>query len=107
MKKSVRILLIVLVVLLVLAGIGAFLLVRLDGQAKEKHDGLASRIASREAWISDTRVRLTENGAEIGSYTLDDLGLAQGAYAALTGKLSQQDLLPEADVEALGIADRL
>ena len=107
MKKSVRILLIVLAVLLALGGIGAFAVLRLDGQAKQKHAELANQLASCEAWISDTRVRLTENGAEIGSYTLDDLGLAQGAYAALTGKLSQQDLLPEADFEALGLADRL
>ena len=107
MKKSVRILLIVLAVALVLGGAGAFVLLRLDHQAKQAHAQLASALEARESWLCDTRVRLTENGAEIGSYSLEDLGLAQSVRAALTGGLSQTDLLPENEFEALGIGDRL
>ena len=107
MKKSVRILLIVLAVVLVLGGAGAFVLLRLDHQAKQAHEQLASALEARESWLQDTRVRLTENGVEIGSYSLEDLGLAQNVRAALTSGLSQTDLLPENEFEALGIDDRL
>ena len=107
MKKSVKVLLIVLAVLVGLAGVGTFVLLRLDTQAKEKHTQLAAAIEAREAWLSDTRVQLTENEEEIGTYSLAELGLAQSAQAALTGGLSQLDLLPEADFEALGLFERL
>ena len=107
MKKSVKVLLIVLAVLVGLAGVGTFVLLRLDTQAKEKHTQLAAAIEARETWLSDTRVQLTENAEEIGTYSLAELGLAQSAQAALTGGLSQLDLLPEADFEALGLFERL
>ena len=107
MKKPIKILLVVLAVLVVLAGAGAFVLLRLDAQAKENHTALADAIAARETWISNTRVQLTENGKEIGSYTLDELGLAQPARDALTSGLSQQDLLSEPEFEALGLSERL
>ena len=107
MRRSGRVLLIVLAVLVGLAGVGTFVLLRLDTQAKEKHTQLAAAIEARETWLSDTRVQLTENGEEIGTYSLAELGLAQSAQAALTGGLSQLDLLPEADFEALGLFERL
>ena len=107
MKKSVKVLLLVLAVLLALTGAGAFMLVRLDTQAKTRHAALASALAARETWLSDTRVQLTENGAELGSYTLDELGLAQEAKAELTAGLSRLDLLPEAEFEALGVTERI
>ena len=107
MKKPVKILLVVLAVLIVLAGAGAFVLMRLDAQAKEHHTAIADAITAREAWLRDTRVQLTENGKEIGSYSLDELGLAQPARDALTNGLSQQDLLSEPEFEALGLFERL
>ena len=47
MKKPVKILLVVLAVLIVLAGAGAFVLMRLDAQAKEHHTALAYAITAR------------------------------------------------------------
>ena len=107
MKKSVKVLLIVLAALVGLAGAGTFVLLRLDAQAKEKHAQLAAAIEAREVWLSDTRVQLTENAEEIGVYSLEELGLAQDVQAALTEGLSQLELLPEADFEALGLFERL
>ena len=107
MKKSVKILLLVLAVLLALTGVGLFAVTRLDARAKQEHAALSGAVEARMNWISGTRVALTENGAEIGSYTLEDLGLSQSAQAAATNGLSQIDLLPEAEFEALGIAERL
>lgn len=107
MKKGSKILLIVLAALVLLAGAGAFALVRLDTRAKENHAALAIELSAREAWLGDTKVRLTENGAEIGTYTLPELGLAENAKQALKAGLSQTDLLPEVDFEALGLLDRL
>ena len=107
MRRSGRILLIVLAALVVLAGAGAAIVLRLDAKAKERHALLEAAIASREAWLSDTRVCLTENGAELGSYTLDDLGLAQSARADITAGLSQIDLLAQADFAALGLRERI
>ena len=107
MKKSVKVLLLVLAVLLALTGVGLFAVTRLDARAKQEHAALSGAVEARMNWISGTRVALTENGAEIGSYTLEDLGLSQSAQAAATNGLSQIDLLPEAEFEALGIAERL
>ena len=107
MKKSVKVLLIVLAVLVLLAGAGAFVLTHLDTQAKEKHAALAAAMKARETWLSDTRVQLTEKGETIGEYSLEELGLAQSVQAALTEGLSQQDLLSEAEFEALGLFARI
>ncbi len=107
MKKSVKNLLIVLAVLALLAGAGAFALTRLDAQAKEKHAALSGAISAREAWLAETKVRLLENGAELGTYALSELGLADAAEQALRAGLSQTDLLSETDFEALGLFDRL
>ena len=49
----------------VLAGAGAAVVLRLDTRAKEQHAMLERAISARETWLSDTRVRLTENGAEL------------------------------------------
>ena len=65
MRRSGRVLLIVLTVLVVLAGAGAAVVLRLDTRAKEQHEMLSRAISARETWLSDTRVRLTENGAEL------------------------------------------
>ena len=97
MKKSVKVLLLVLAVLLALTGVGLFAVTRLDARAKQEHAALSGAVEARMNWISGTRVALTENGAEIGSYTLEDLGLSQSAQAAATNGLSQIDLLPEAE----------
>ena len=82
MKKSVKVLLLVLAVLLALTGVGLFAVTRLDARAKQEHAALSGAVEARMNWISGTRVALTENGAEIGSYTLEDLGLSQSAQAA-------------------------
>ena len=100
MRRSGRVLLIVLAVLVVLAGAGAAVVLRLDTRAKEQHAMLERAILARETWLSDTRVRLTENGAELGSYTLDDLGLVESARSYITVGLTQVDLLPQAEFEA-------
>ena len=107
MKQSGRILLIVLAVLVVLAGAGTAIVLRLDTRAKEQHAMLERAISSRETWLSDTSVELTENGAALGSYTLDDLGLAQSARAYITVGLSQTDLLAQAEFESLGLRERI
>ena len=107
MKKRSKNLLIVLAVLVVLAGAGAFALLKLDARAKQAHAALASELSARETWLEETTVRLTENGETLGTYTLSELGLAENAKQALTAGLSQLDLLPEADFEALGLLDRL
>lgn len=107
MKKQSKILLIVLAVLVVLAGAGAFALGKLDARAKENHAALASELSARETWLEETKVRLTENGEVLGTYTLSDLGLAENAKQALTAGLSQLDVLPEAEFEALGLLERL
>ena len=107
MKKRSKILLIVLAALLIFAGAGAFVLLKLDARAKETHTALANELSARETWLEETKVRLTENGAEIGTYTLPELGLAENAEKTLAAGLSQLDLLPEAEFEALGLFDRL
>ena len=107
MKKGSKILLIVLAALLVFAGAGAFALLKLDARAKETHAALAEALSAREAWLEETKVRLMENGAEIGAYMLPELGLAENAEQVLKAGLSQTDLLPEAEFEALGLFDRL
>ena len=107
MRRSGRILLIVLAVLVVLAGAGAAVVLRLDTRAKEQHEMLSRAISARETWLSDTRVRLTENGAELGSYTLEDLGLAESARSYITVGLTQVDLLPQDEFEALGLRERI
>lgn len=107
MKKASKILLIVLAAVLVFAGAGAFVLLRLDARAKENHAALANELSARKTWLEQTKVRLTENGAQIGTYTLPELGLAENAEKTLAAGLSQLDLLPEADFEALGLFDRL
>ena len=107
MRRSGRVLLIVLAVLVVLAGAGAAVVLRLDTRAKEQHAMLERAISARETWLSDTRVRLTENGAELGSYTLDDLGLVESARSYITVGLTQMDLLGQAEFEALGLRERI
>ena len=107
MRRSGRVLLIVLAVLVVLAGAGAAVVLRLDTRAKEQHEMLSRAILARETWLSDTRVRLTENGAELGSYTLEDLGLAESARSYITVGLTQVDLLPQEEFEALGLRERI
>ena len=107
MRRSGRVLLIVLTVLVVLAGAGAAVVLRLDTRAKEQHEMLSRAISARETWLSDTRVRLTENGAELGSYTLEDLGLAESARSYITVGLTQVDLLPQEEFEALGLRERI
>ena len=107
MKKSVKILLIVLAALIVLAGGGAFAVSRLDAQAKQKHAALAASLEAREAWLSGTRVQLTELGETLGSYTLDELGLAQQAKEQLVQGLSAQDLMTDAEFDALSVIERL
>ena len=107
MKKASKILLIVLAALLILAGAGAFALLKLDARAKESHAALANELSARQTWLEQTKVRLTENGKEIGSYTLEELGLAQDAQAALTEGFSRSDLLSEAEFEALGLFERV
>ena len=107
MRRSGRVLLIVLAVLVVLAGAGAAVVLRLDTRAKEQHAMLERAISARETWLSDTRVRLTENGAELGSYTLDDLGLVESARPYITVGLTQLDLLPQEEFEALGLRERI
>ena len=107
MRRSGRVLLIVLTVLVVLAGAGAAVVLRLDTRAKEQHEMLSRAISARETWLSDTRVRLTENGAELGSYTLDDLGLVESARSYITVGLTQLDLLPQEEFEALGLRERI
>ncbi|MEI3079508.1 MAG: hypothetical protein V8T00_09605 [Oscillospiraceae bacterium] len=107
MRRSGRVLLIVLAVLVVLAGAGAAVVLRLDTRAKEQHEMLSRAILARETWLSDTRIRLTENGAELGSYTLEDLGLAEAARSYITVGLTQLDLLPQEEFEALGLRERI
>ncbi len=107
MRRSGRVLLIVLAVLVVLAGAGAAVVLRLDTRAKEQHEMLSRAILARETWLSDTRVRLTENGAELGSYTLEDLGLVESARSYITVGLTQVDLLPQEEFEALGLRERI
>ena len=107
MRRSGRVLLIVLTVLVVLASAGAAVVLRLDTRAKEQHEMLSRAILARETWLSDTRVRLTENGAELGSYTLEDLGLAEAARSYITVGLTQLDLLPQEEFEALGLRERI
>lgn len=107
MRRSGRVLLIVLAVLVVLAGAGAAVVLRLDTRAKEQHEMLSRAILARETWLSDTRVRLLENGAELGSYTLEDLGLAESARSYITVGLTQVDLLPQEEFEALGLRERI
>ena len=68
---------------------------------------LSRAILARETWLSDTRVCLTENGAELGSYTLEDLGLAESARSYITVGLTQVDLLPQEEFEALGLRERI
>ena len=68
---------------------------------------LERAISARETWLSDTRVRLTENGAELGSYTLEELGLAESARPYITVGLTQLDLLPQEEFEALGLRERI
>ena len=68
---------------------------------------LSRAILARETWLSDTRVRLLENGAELGSYTLEDLGLAESARSYITVGLTQVDLLPQEEFEALGLRERI
>ena len=68
---------------------------------------LERAISARETWLSDTRVRLLENGAELGSYTLEDLGLAESARSYITVGLTQLDLLPQEEFEALGLRERI
>ena len=107
MRRSGRVLLIVLAALVVLAGAGAAVVLRLDTRAKEQHEMLSRAILARETWLSDTRVCLTENGAELGSYTLEDLGLAESARSYITVGLTQVDLLPQEEFEALGLRERI
>ena len=107
MRRSGRVLLIVLAVLVVLAGAGAAVVLRLDTRAKEQHEMLSRAILARETWLSDTRVCLLENGAELGSYTLEDLGLAESARSYITVGLTQVDLLPQEEFEALGLRERI
>ena len=63
MKKSVKVLLLVLAVLLALTGVGLFAVTRLDTRAKQEHAALSGAVEARMNWISGTRVALTENGA--------------------------------------------
>ena len=67
MKKSLKILLLVLAVLLALTGVGLFAVTRLDARAKQEHAALSGAVEARMNWISGTRVALTENGAEISA----------------------------------------
>ena len=66
MRRSGRVLLIVLTVLVVLAGAGAAVVLRLDTRAKEQHEMLSRAISARETWLSDTRVRLTSHWGDVG-----------------------------------------
>lgn len=75
-----------------------------EGAARDAlaRDFGARNVACRYARTFDGKRRL-----ELGSYTLEDLGLVESAHSYITVGLTQLDLLPQEEFEALGLRERI
>ena len=98
MKKALIIFSSVLGAALLCAGVWFFLTTaRQNAAAEAAHDAVLQEYAQLEQSAADTALTVTENGSEIGRYSLEALGVQRGTENAVTAAFSATDLM---DAEA-------
>ena len=109
MKKhrALWVILIVAAVLAAAAAGGWFWLQSQTGSAEQLHAQVYAQYKSMLDGIGSASLTVTENGAQIGSYDLQTLGLQQSMLDRATAQFTQEDRLTPADFAALPIKSRL
>ena len=98
MKKALIIFSSVLGAALLCAGVWFFLTTaRQNAAAEAAHDAVLQEYAQLEQNAADTALTVTENGSEIGRYSLEALGVQRGTENAVAAAFSATDLM---DAEA-------
>lgn len=98
MKKALIIFSSVLGAALLCAGVWFFLTTaRQNAAAEAAHDAVLQEYAQLEQSAADTALTVTENGSEIGRYSLEALGVQRGTENAVAAAFSATDLM---DAEA-------
>ncbi len=120
MKKTRTILVLLLIVLLLVAiGAGLFLWRRQVAKAEAVRRAEAEQAAEAAQYaaynpfaqmidrLSETALTVTENGQQIGTYTLSDLGLAEEAYNAVCAAFTQTEQMLPAEFAKLPYETKL
>ena len=107
MKKT-RIILIVLVCFIVLEVVGAgFLVLHVVRGAEQDQAVVYGQYAALLDSAGKSTLTVTEDGAEVGTYTLETLGLLTSVQNGLTSRFSETDRMPPEAFSALRIREKL
>ncbi len=76
-------------------------------KAEEIHEDLHDRYLTALDALAQSRLTVTEDGRTVGTYTLEDLGLAETAETEITEAFGETDRLEAEDFAALAQAEKL
>ena len=107
MKKGLIIALCVLLVLGAGAGYGYYRVYGAAAEAEQTQKGLYEQYQAMLENAEQTALRVTENGQEIGTYTLEDLGLLDATKQAVTAAFTADERMTPEVFAQKSMTDRI